>query len=79
MITVPEEHLLQHRAGRSHTTRTACSQPMQLQLRGNEVGCVLRVSSRAGPTAVDVRCNVVDLLAVFVSDDGVVCSACVGA
>mmetsp|Transcript_9760 Transcript_9760/g.26021 ORF Transcript_9760/g.26021 Transcript_9760/m.26021 type:complete len:345 (+) Transcript_9760:417-1451(+) len=68
-----EQHLLEHRESSHNSALTTCAEPMQLQLRRDQLRCVFGICGGSRSAAIDVRRNVVDLLAPFLEDDVVGC------
>ena len=68
MALVPEERPLEEGRGGDDAGLRARAQPQQFELRRDELRRLLRVRRRARAAAVDVRREVMDLLAVLVGD-----------
>ena len=67
---VAEEVLLQHGHAGDDARLAAGGERMQFEIRGDEGGCELSVSGCAGAGAPDLGSDVMELLAIFVGDDG---------
>ena len=76
---IPKEHSFEEGAGRDYATGGGGAvETQEFHLGCDGFGGFFCVGGRAGSAAVNVGCDVVDFVAVFVCYGGVVCGAGVG-
>lgn len=76
---ISKEHSFEEGARRDYSTGFGGAvETQEFHLGCDGFGGFFRVGGGAGSAAVNVGCDVVDFVAVFVGYGGVVCGACVG-